>query len=278
MSRGLSDSRLIFRAGGRVAHVSDPFRQMTTAIFLKRTKKSAHSPALLATTARAGRAPGGGHCCWRRLVLRLSITLSLLAMGTVAAGPSVRVLALFPDKAMLEIDGQRKVLSAGSTGPAGVRLISADPGKAMVEIDGESQELRLGSAVNASYQPKLRREIRILKGNGGYFVDGLINGQPVQFLVDTGATSIAMSERHAARLGIQHRVDGFRVGVGTASGNTFGHQVTLRSVSIGELRLNDVKAVVIDGDSPRNVLLGMNVLSRFEIDQRENLLILRSTY
>jgi aspartyl protease family protein len=220
----------------------------------------------------------GGHGRLRARLAAALVTLSMLVSGAAGAGPSVRVLALFPDKAMLEIDGQRKVLSAGSTGPAGVRLISADPGKAMVEIDGERQELRLGSAVSASYQPRLRREIRIMKGNGGYFVDGLINGQPVQFLVDTGATSIAMSERHAARLGIQHRVDGTRVGVGTASGNTYGHQITLRAVSIGELRLNDVKAVVIDGDSPRNVLLGMNVLSKFEIDQRENLLILRSTY
>ena len=55
-----------------------------------------------------------------------------------------------------------------------VRLISADPGKAMVEVEGERQELHLGSSVSASYQPRLRREIRIMKGNGGYFVDGPI--------------------------------------------------------------------------------------------------------
>jgi aspartyl protease family protein len=120
--------------------------------------------------------------------------------------------------------------------------------------------------------------VRILKDNrrDGYFVDGLINGQPVRFLVDTGATSIAMSERHAARLGIAHRVDGTRVGVGTASGRAVGHQVRLREVSVGGMRLNDKRAVVIDGDSPVHVLLGMNVLGEFELEQRENLLILRS--
>jgi len=203
----------------------------------------------------------------------------LVAAATVSAGPSVRVLALFPGKAMLDIDGQRKVMAAGETGPGGVHLISADPGSAVIEIDGSAQELRLGSAVSASYRPTERREIRILKDSrGGYFVDGLINGQPVRFLVDTGATSIAMSEVHAARLGLQHRVEGVRVGVGTASGDTVGHQVRLRSVSVGGVRLSDLRAVVIDGDSPRDVLLGMNVLSRFEIDQRENLLILRTKY
>jgi aspartyl protease family protein len=205
--------------------------------------------------------------------------LLLLSAASATAAPAVRVLALFPDKAMLEIDGQRKVIAAGDSGPGGVQLISADPARAVVEIDGVRQELRLGSAVSATYRPSERREIRILKDRrGGYFVEGLINGQPVRFLVDTGATSIAMSEVQAKRLGIQHRVDGLRVGVGTASGNAIGHQVTLRSVSVGGVQLNDLRAVVIDGDSPRDVLLGMNVLSRFEMDQRENLLILRTKY
>jgi aspartyl protease family protein len=54
--------------------------------------------------------------------------------------------------------------------------------------------------------------------------------------------------------------------------------VNLRSVSIAGMRLADVKAVVIEGDSPRNILLGMNVLTQFEMDQRENLLILRSKF
>lgn len=196
------------------------------------------------------------------------------------ASPSVRVLALFPDKAMLDIDGKRKVLSAGSTDASGVTLVSASPAGAVVEIDGRRESLQLGTAVAASYAKPSRREIRILKDNrrDGFFVDGLINGQPVRFLVDTGATSVAMSERHASQLGIAHRVDGRKVGVGTASGNAIGHQVTLRSLSVEGLRLNDVRAVVIDGDSPRFVLLGMNVLGQFELEQRENLMILRSRF
>ena len=212
------------------------------------------------------------------LLLGLVLTCCLL-MANAGAGPSVRVLALFPDKAMLEIDGQRKVLAAGQTGPGGVRLLSADPNAAVVEIDGQSRELRLGSVVSARYEPRQRREIRILKDDSGsYFLDGLINGQPVRFLVDTGASSIAMSETQSARLGIQHRVDGVRIGVHTASGNTIGHRVELRSVSLAGIQLRDVAALVIDGKGPRNVLLGMNVLSQFEIDQRENLLILRSKF
>lgn len=207
------------------------------------------------------------------------LAVSCLLTAAVAAAPSVRVLALFPGKAMLEIDGQRKVLAEGGSGPGGVRLLSADPKQAVVEIDGRRQVLQLGSAVSATYQPRQRHEIRILKdASGGYFVDGLINGQPVRFLVDTGATSVAMSEQHARRLGIRHRVDGVRIGVGTASGNAVGHELRLDSVSVGGVRLDGVKAVVIDGDSPRHVLLGMNVLTQFEMDQRENLLIMRTKF
>lgn len=210
--------------------------------------------------------------------MRWILLIGGLLATTALAAPTVKVLALFPGKAMLEIDGSRKVLGAGETGPGGVRLISADPRGALVEIDGVREELQLGSTVNATYRPKQRREIRILEAGGGYFVDGLINGQPVRFLVDTGATSVALSERHAARLGLQHRIDGVRVGVRTASGNAVGHQVSLRSLAVGSSRFADVRAVVIDGDSPRHVLLGMNVLSQFEIDQRENLLILRTRF
>ena len=213
------------------------------------------------------------------MVMRAAI-VGFVLCATAVAGPSVRVLALFPDKAMLEIDGKRRVLQAGAAGSGGVSLVSADPNEAVIEIDGQRQALRLGSAVNASYRPKQRHEIRILKDsrNAGYFVDGLINGQPVRFLVDTGATSVAMSEVQAGRLGILHRVEGKRIGVGTAAGSAIGHRVTLRSVSLGGVRLNDIEAVVIEGDSPRRVLLGMNVLSHFEMDQRENLLILRSKF
>ncbi len=213
-----------------------------------------------------------------RMLLSGVLALLICLPAIPQAAPSVRVLALFPGKAMLEIDGKRKVLAAGDSGPQGVRLVSADTREAVVEIGGRREVLRLGSAVSATYQPSERREIRILKDRGGYFLDGLINGQPVRFLVDTGATSVALSERHAARLGLQHRVDGRPVGIGTASGDALGHAIRLSSLAIGGVRLNDVRAVVIEGDSPRHVLLGMNVLSQFDIDQRENLLILRSKF
>ncbi|MDJ0739840.1 MAG: TIGR02281 family clan AA aspartic protease [Gammaproteobacteria bacterium] len=215
----------------------------------------------------------------RAIVWLFGLALLGAVIGANAlAAPSVRVLALFPGKAMLEIDGKRKVLAAGERGPQGVRLVSADTREAVVEIDGRRETLRLGSAVSATYKAPETNEIRVLKRNGGYFLDGLINGRPVRFLVDTGATSVALSEVEARRLGIQHRLEGTAVGVGTAGGTARAHAISLRSLSVGGVRLDDVRAVVIEGESPRHVLLGMNVLSRFDIDQRDNLLILRSKF
>jgi aspartyl protease family protein len=212
--------------------------------------------------------------------LAVALFVSLLAMAVAYAADSdvtVRVLALFPNKAMLEIDGKNKVLAAGEIGPRGVRLVSADPRTAVVEIGSERRELRLGTAVSAVYRTPERREVRIVAdATGSYFVDGLVNGQSVRFLVDTGATSVAMSESHASRLGLQHRLDGQRIGVNTASGSVGGYRIVLDNVSVGGIRLHNVEGVVIDGDSPRYVLLGMSALGRFELDQRSNLMILRS--
>jgi aspartyl protease family protein len=226
-----------------------------------------------ANVAKVKRARPGCRRAW--LVVVCLVTG--LALASAVAGPAVRVLALFPGKAMLDVDGKRKVLAAGEA-LGGVVLVSADTETAVVEIDGAVQELRLGSSVSATYRAPEKREIRILKGRGGYFIDGLINGQPVTFLVDTGATSVALGEDQARRLGLQHRVEGQRIGVGTASGSAVGHRITLRSLVVGGARLSNVGAVVIEGDGPRHVLLGMNVLSRFELDQRENLLIMRTRY
>jgi aspartyl protease family protein len=208
-----------------------------------------------------------------------ALLASLLAQMVAHADDAeitVRVLALFPNKAMLEIDGTNKVLAAGETGPRGVRLLSADPRTAVVEIAGERRELRLGTAVSAVYSTPERREVRIVAdATGSYFVDGLVNGQSVRFLVDTGATSVAMSESHARRLGLQHRLDGQRIGVNTASGSVGGYHIVLDNISVGGIRLRNVEGVVIDGDNPRHVLLGMSALGRFELDQRSNLMILR---
>ncbi|MEO5703027.1 MAG: retropepsin-like aspartic protease, partial [Gammaproteobacteria bacterium] len=84
-------------------------------------------------------------------------------------------------------------------------------------------------------------------------------------MVDTGATFIAMNAPQAKRLGIQYRMDGQPVMTNTASGTAMGYQVTLQRVRVGEIELRDIDAIVLEGNSPTEVLLGMSFLGRLEM-------------
>jgi len=209
-------------------------------------------------------------------VKKTPLILLLLLCFPVWAADRVSVLALFPGKAMLEIDGQRKVLSEGQTHASGVRLLSANPREARVEINGRAQVLTLGTAVSANYAKPATEEIRLVREGNAYFIDGLINGQAKRMLVDTGATLVAISETDARRLGIPYVLEGEQMRLRTASGVVGGYEVSLKSLKIGNRRFNRVKAVVVQGDNPHFVLLGMNVLKHFEIEQQQNLMILRT--
>ena len=201
--------------------------------------------------------------------------LLLLLLMPVLAQSQVRVLALFPDKAMLDIDGQRKVLSKGQR-VGTVELIEANSQEAQVRVDGKVETLRLGNSVGTRFAPRKKEELRLLRQGDSFFADGLINGQPVRMLVDTGATTVALSETQARRLGIPYVLDGKGAVVRTASGSSPAYRVKLDSLKLGNNTFHDVLAVVVQGDSPQFVLLGMNVLRRFDVDHRGELMILRS--
>jgi aspartyl protease family protein len=125
----------------------------------------------------------------------------------------------------------------------------------------------------------LKKQLSIAKGIGGhYWVAGSVNGQSVQFLVDTGATSIALNDGHARRLGIDYRVSGRPLQVSTASGTVRGWQVSLDRVKVGELEVLGVDAVVLEGGSPTEALLGMSFLGRIGWRVEQDMLVLESKY
>lgn len=214
----------------------------------------------------------------RRFASLTTLLLLLPALSALAAD-SVRVLALFPGKAMLEIDGTRRVLAAGETSPEGVRLVAADPREAVVQWQGREQVIKPGGAISANYAKAARREVRIVRDNhGSYTTSGTINGQPVDFLVDTGASGVAMSAAQAKALGIQYRLTGTPTNVGTAGGAVRGYQVMLDRVRIGTLELARVPGVVIEAETNHRVLLGMSFLTRLEIAQKDNVMVLRQKH
>lgn len=105
--------------------------------------------------------------------------------------------------------------------------------------------------------------------DGHYWAEALVNGRRVRFLVDTGATAVALTAEDAERLGIHAADLDYSSEVTTANGQAHAAQVTLASVSVAGARVSDVQALVIDKGLPTS-LLGMTYLgrlSRFEATQ-----------
>jgi len=198
--------------------------------------------------------------------------------GDVAAQQDERELSrqatlqgILGSKALLLVDGERLILSVGQTVKSGVRVLRIDADSVEITIDGQHRRLRLGDShtVTGPYKERKSVEVTIFRDKRGmYNTVGSINGLPVNFLVDTGATTIAMNKQHAKRLAIDFRVIGDPTFVGTASGVTKAYRVTLDKVSVGGITLRNITAVVMDGNFPVQVLLGMTFLGQLEM-QRE---------
>ena len=211
---------------------------------------------------------------------RLAVAgLLLLAVGAAHADPNVRVLALFPGKAMLAVDGSNQLLAEGETGPGGIRLISASSKQAVIEINGRREQFGLGDHIGGGYAAPELAEARILRDTQGAFTaDGAINGRPVRMMVDTGATVVALNSAEAERLGIDYENDGRPSMVTTASGTVLAYALPLDRVRIGNIEQRDVQAVVISGGHPPMVLLGQTFLRRVKIHDRGNLMVLKAKY
>ncbi len=99
--------------------------------------------------------------------------------------------------------------------------------------------------------------------DGHYYASGLINGHPVVFMVDTGASTISVSRATADRLGLK----GCRDTVyGTAGGTVRGCEARADEVEVAGLRARDVRVAVLPSQHDDLVLLGMNVLRHFRIE------------
>lgn len=214
----------------------------------------------------------------RILRLLLVLWVNLLSQA-VQAGTDVRVVGLFSERAVVVIDGRQHVLKVGQTTPEGVRLIAADSESALFEIDGKEVAAQMDGRVTARKRTAQAREFLISRNTVGmYTTVGSINGRTVSFLVDTGATRVAINAAEARRLGIDYRVVGKPVGVTTASGVEHAWGVTLDTVKVGELELRNVGAVVLEGDQPAKALLGMSYLGRLEMSNTGRVMTLRKKY
>ena len=213
-----------------------------------------------------------------KALLTLLLAAVLAVPGALAA-PKITVVGLFKDTAIVVIDGTRRLLRAGDTSPEGVTLVSADSKEAVLEIDGERKRYGLGGQIGGTFERPEGAKVRIWPTpNRMYAVLGSINGYPVEFLVDTGATLVSMSAREARRLGIDFRVVGTPSYSSTASGIAKIFLVNLDRVKVGDIELRNVAGAVHDGDFPPATLLGMSFLSRLNMRQDGQVLELEKKF
>jgi len=117
------------------------------------------------------------------------------------------------------------------------------------------------------------REVVLQRNRFGHYVtSGEINGQPVTFMLDTGATGVAIPDAVARRLGIPR---GRAYRTQTANGTAVSYAARLDSVAVGDIALSDVQAGIAPGMGIEEVLLGMSFLKHIEFTQRGDTLILR---
>jgi aspartyl protease family protein len=206
----------------------------------------------------------------------LLTALLVTASANVVAVSQVEVQALFGGKAVVMIDGQRRNLGIGETSPEGVKLISADSKQAVLEVDGNTKSYKPGGAISLSYAKPEHLEEKVYADDRGMFRSvGTINGRTVRFLLDTGATTVAMNKSQARQLGVDYRMKGERIIVSTASANVKGYRVRLKSVSLGNIKQRNVEAMVIDGDHPGPILLGMSFLGKLKVEKEGNAMTIR---
>jgi len=202
------------------------------------------------------------------------ITLLLAFAFACAAQADVALVGLIGDKAaVLAVDGgDPKTVRVGQKWN-GVVVISVERGQALVEVDGKRRMLTIGQHYRTADPRNDRQSVTVAADpRGHFFAEGAVNGNSVRFLVDTGASTVALPAADAVRLGLDYR-KGRSAFTHTAAGVVPVYVITLDTVRLGGIELNSVEATVIERGLDI-ALLGMSFLNRVEMRREGHLMTL----
>lgn len=213
----------------------------------------------------------------RRSCMPAAAIVSGLLLATGVAAMDVNVVGLFPSKAVVQIDGGKlQTLSVGQKTVEGVILVSVEHESATFDVDGQRMTLGLGHARMKT--STAAAAVMVMADERGQFAtNGEINGIAIRFWVDTGASLVALPAIEARRLGLDYR-KGAPVLMSTANGTAAGYRVTLDTVRLGEVTVNGVDAVVMEGEGLPVALLGMSFLRRMDIKREGEVMTLTKRY
>lgn len=158
-----------------------------------------------------------------------------------------------------------------------MKLVAADSESARFEVDGRQRTLGMGQSFAGGAQTGARQSVALTADAKGHFsAAGSLNGYPMTFLVDTGATTIAISAAEAKRIGLDYRT-GQAVGVNTAAGVVPAWRVIFNTVKVGAIVLNQVEGTVVEAGLSVP-LLGMSFLNRMEMKRDGQTMTLTQRY
>jgi len=208
-------------------------------------------------------------------VRRPAIALACALAALPAGAQDVTLHGMLGSKALLVVDGGRPQAVAVGQSWQGVELLSASGEHAVVRVGGQELALRIGrTPVHVQGpQPAASSHLTLYANMAGHFLAaGSINGQPVQFMVDTGASYVALGQAQAEQLKLDWR-RGRPVRMHTANGETRGWLIQLERVRVGDVTAHGVEAVVTPMGMPV-VLLGNSFLNRFDMQRRGSQMLL----
>ena len=206
------------------------------------------------------------------------VAIALLLAASPAAAADINVIALTAGKATVVIGkGKPRTLAVGETSPEGVKLIAATSESATFETAGKRQTLTVGQH-GFGGGPQSGGTVSLTADSRGHFVTtGTVNGISIRFLVDTGASSVALPMEDAKRAGVNY-LAGARGRVQTANGTAAVYLVKLDAVRVGDITVNNVDAVVVEDGKLGIALLGMSFLNRMEMKRAGDTLTLIKRY
>lgn len=214
--------------------------------------------------------------------LRTAISLALaaglaLALPAVAADQSIALAGVLGSKALLVVDGSApRAVGPGET-HQGVKVLSVTRDEATVEVQGTRRLLRLGESPVALGSSGSGKRIVLMADNQGHFINtGTINGKQMKYMVDTGASVVAIGKPDAERMGIKVD-DSQKVIMSTANGAATGWRVRLNSVRLGDVEVLGVTAVIMPEGMPF-VLLGNSFLTQFQMTRTNDQMVLEKRH
>jgi len=208
-----------------------------------------------------------------RLCLMVSLWLGALVFCWPALATELFVEALLPGRAVVMIDGQRHTLRVGER-IGEVELLEADGSSGLFSLAGKTERLTVSRRIQTQFTTPERREVRVARDAANqYRMQADINGLRTEVMVDTGANTVAMNSRAARRLGVE-LLSEQPIQLETAGGMINAWRAKIDRIDVGGIVVQNVEAVVTEGDFPATILLGMTYLKHVELSERNGVLLM----